>query len=82
LVSGTQKKDQIPMATRITPKKKYAPYPRSEIMYGVDLAMMNDPSHVSAVVKATQSIRMSKGKISEAANISYHSGSNLERHLP
>ena len=42
-------------------------------MYGVDLAMMNDPNHVSAVVNATQSIRMSNGKISEAATISTRS---------
>jgi len=65
-VSGTQKKDQMPMQMRIAPKKKYAPYPKSEIMYGVDRAMMNEPSQVSAVVRDTQSMRMSSGKISEA----------------
>lgn len=47
-------------------------------MYGVDLAMMNDPNHVSAVVKATQSIRMSSGKISEAAAISPRSKTDLK----
>ncbi|KAI1008871.1 hypothetical protein LB504_001321 [Fusarium proliferatum] len=30
--------------------------------------MMNDPSHVSAVVMATQSMRMSRGKISDACS--------------
>lgn len=79
MVSGTKKNDQMPMATRITPKKKYAPYPRSEIMYGVDLAMMNDPNHVSAVVKATQSMRMSNGKISEAAIISTYSTTEFKK---
>jgi len=35
-------------------------------MYGVDRAMMKEPSQVSAVVRDTQSMRMSSGKISEA----------------
>jgi peptidyl-tRNA hydrolase len=35
-------------------------------MYGVDLAMMKEPSQVSAVVRETQSMRMSRGKISLA----------------
>ena len=35
-------------------------------MYGVKRATRNDPSHVSAVVMATQSMRMSRGKISDA----------------
>jgi hypothetical protein len=50
----------------MAPKKKYAPYPKSDIMYGVALAMMKEPSQVSAVVKETHSMRMSRGKISLA----------------
>jgi hypothetical protein len=35
-------------------------------MYGVLRAMMNEPSQVSAVVSDTHSMRMSRGKISDA----------------
>lgn len=54
------------MQIKMAPKKKYAPYPRSEIIYGVERAMMKDPSQVSAVVSDTHSMRMSSGKASDA----------------
>lgn len=46
-------------------------------MYRVGLAMMNDPSHVSVIVKATQSMWMSSGKISEAEAVLISLGSQL-----
>ena len=40
-----QKYAQKPMQTINAAKKKYVPYPREVIMYGVVLEMMNDQSH-------------------------------------
>lgn len=52
------------MSTIKDPKNIYVPYPSEVIMYGVVLEMTKDHSHWSAVVMATQSIRMSNGNIS------------------
>lgn len=64
-VSGTQNHAQNPMHTISEAKNMYVPYPREVIMYGVVRLMMKDQSHWSAVVMATQSMRMSIGYISE-----------------